>query len=736
MVHAVKALHLEDIIEALREYNPDADVDMILAAYAYASKAHRGQTRLSGEPYLSHPMQVAYILTRLHMDPMGIAAAILHDTMEDTDTTAYDLESIFGKNAAHIVEGLTKLSKLRFTSREERQAETMRKMILAMSDDIRVILIKLADRIHNLRTLEYLKPDRQKAIAEESMDIYAPLANRLGIGWLKSEMENLSFMYLHPNEYRRLASLVKERQKEVEKFAQTMASQTQEILTKAQVSAHVTARPKQIYSIYKKMQEQNLEFDQIYDIIGVRVITNSKMDCYKVLGAVHERWKPIPGKFKDYVALPKENMYQSIHTTVLSNTGRFVEFQIRTQQMHRNAEDGIAAHWRYKEKQEPGKDAVNFLWMRRLMELGHAVDDSREFLKTVKADLFPEEVYIFTPKQEVMAFPTGATPIDFAYAVHTQVGNNCVGARVNGKPVPLSAKLRNGDVVRIITSPDSHPKREWLKFAKTTTAQTKIRAYIRNAQKSEARMLGRELVEEELKKYGLDPKVYFTEEALAKSAEAMGFKSPDMLLQRLGFFRIPVDKYLQKLLPAKEWQIVQDSRSRSLKDRISRFMRPRQKLDVGVRVQDMGNMMMRIAGCCNPVPGDSIFGYATKGHGLVIHNKSCPVLREIDPEPDRLIEAQWEKPKTGLTRPVRIIVYSVNKPGLLANVSTAIAECHTNISNAVIAPTDAGGGELDLTVEIEDLRQLRKVMDAVSKVPGVKKVERFMEGVHTRPVKV
>lgn len=727
----VKALHLEDIIEALREYRPDENVDQILAAYAFASKAHKGQTRLSGEPYLSHPMEVAYLLTRLNMDQVSIAAALLHDTLEDTSTTAGELEEIFGKEITKLVEGLTKLARIRSTSREERQAENVRKMILATSDDIRIVLIKLADRLHNLRTLEYLKPSRQKSIAEESMDIYAPLANRLGIDWVKREMEDLSFMYLHPKEFKKLAGLTKERKEEMEKFALTVANQTHELLMKEHLVTHVTARPKHIYSIYKKMQEQSLEFQQIYDIIGVRIITNSVMDCYAALGLVHTNWKPIQGKFKDYIALPKENMYQSIHTAVLSKTGRFVEYQIRTQQMHRHAEEGIAAHWRYKEDKEPpadGEGEDRFIWLRRLMELGHSISGSMDFLENVKIDLYTDEVYVFTPKQEVYAFPAGATPLDFAYAIHTQVGHHYAGAMINGQSVPMETRLTNGDIVEIITAKGRHPSPEWLKIVKTSMAKSKIQAYLRVAEKEEAKRLGIELIREELKKHGLDPELFMTGEAMKLAAETLGFKNEDLLLQRLGFFKMPIDQFLQKLLPVNIWQQIEASRSRSLKDRLFGFIRSKSGGTTGIRVGEHANLLIRLAGCCNPVPGDSILGFISSGHGLVIHNRSCPVLKERGPESERLIEAQWEKPKRKQKRAVRVIVQSINQPGILARVTTAIADGGTNISNAVATAHKVSGGELDLTVEIEDLDHLRKVMAAIKTVKGVKKVERYMEG--------
>ena len=732
MARHEKALHLEEIIEALRVYRPDENVDQILAAYAFASKAHKGQTRLSGEPYLSHPMEVAYLLTRLNMDSVGITAALLHDTLEDTETTAQELEEIFGKEVTKLVEGLTKLARIRTSSREERQAENVRKMILAMSDDIRIVLIKLADRLHNLRTLEYLKPARQKAIAEESIDIYAPLANRLGIGWVKREMEDISFMYLHPREFKQLTNLVSDRKEEMDKFALTEANQIYELLMKEHLVAHVTARPKHTYSIYKKMQEQSLEFNQIYDIIGVRIITNSVQDCYAVLGLVHTRWKPIQGKFKDYIALPKENMYQSIHTVVLSKSGRFVEYQIRTQQMHRHAEEGIAAHWRYKADKEPpaGEEGEDkFTWLRRLMELGHSVSDSMEFLENVKIDLYTDEVYVFTPKQEVYAFPAGATPLDFAYAIHTQVGDNYAGALINGHHVPMETMMKNGDVVEIVTAKDRHPSPEWLKIVKTSMAQSKIRAYLRVAEKEEAKKLGLELVKEELKKHGLDPDVFLTADALKFASETLGFKNSDLLFQRLGFFRMPVDQFLQKLLPVKNWQQIEASRSRSLKDRIFGFIRPKRGGATGIRVGEHANLLIRLAGCCNPVPGDSILGFISSGHGLVIHNRSCLVLKERSPESEQLIQAQWAEQKKKQRYAVRVIVQSINQPGILARVTTVIANGGTNISNAVATANKASGGELDLTVEIYDLNHLRKVMTAIRTVKGVKKVERYMEGI-------
>jgi len=718
-MQAVKGIHLEDIIEILREYQPTANVEKLLAAYAFGSKAHKGQVRLSGEPYMSHPMEVAMILTRMKLDPDVLAAALLHDTLEDTDATSDALQELFGPEITNLVEGLTKLSKISFSSKEESQAENVRKMILAMSKDIRVVLIKLADRLHNMRTLDYIPPARQKSIAQETMDIYAPLASRLGLHWMKVELENMSFKYLMPFEHKRITGLMAERQEELDKFLLSICNQTRELLLKERIAAQVTGRFKHFYGIYRKMKEQNLDFDQIFDLIGVRIITNSLMDCYMALGLVHNRWKPIPGKFKDYIALPKENMYSSIHSTVLTNTGRRVEFQIRTQQMHRHGEEGIAAHFRYKEGgRPPSKDDENFIWVRRLLELGMSVDNSQEFIDNLKVDLFPDEVYVFTPKQEVKAFPTGATPIDFAYAVHTQVGSHYLGAMVNGKPVPADTRLRNGDVVEILTSDDQHPQREWLKIAVTSHARSSIKTYIKNTQKADALRLGRQILEQELARHGIDSAPYMEKPVIDAAAQAMGFKSSETLKERIGLSNFSVYSLLQKLLSPGEWRKVEKNRKTLLKDV------PR---ETGVRVGNIHDTAIRFAGCCNPVPGDPILGYISAGHGLVIHNKSCPMIKVLESDPEKIIEARWETVTKKQLRPVRIMVYCMNQPGILARVSMAIAECQANISTATVAATDHMGGELDLTVEIEDLNHLQKIIEAVRKVGGVRSVERIMD---------
>ena len=725
-----KGIHLEDIIERLREYLPDANVDHILSAYAYASKAHGGQTRLSGQPYMNHPMEVALLLTRLKMEPNAIATALLHDTVEDTHATLEEIEELFGKEIVLMVDGLTKLGKLRFQSHEQRHAENIRKMILAMSHDIRIIIIKLVDRLHNMRTLEFLTPDRQRAISEETLDIYAPLANRLGIAWLKAELEDHSFMYVYPNEYSHLKKLMETRKEDFDKVILAICNQSHDLLKKEMLTGEVSGRTKNLYSIFMKMRDQNLEFEEVHDIIGLRIITNSYLDCYKILGLIHATWKPVPGKFKDYLAIPKENMYQSIHTTVMTPFGHRVEFQIRTQMMHNISEDGIAAHWRYKEGSKSATSSNdNFVWVRRLLELGMSIDNPKEFLENVKMDLFPDEVYVFTPRQEVIALPSGATPLDFAYAVHTQVGHTYKSALVNNRPVPMGYELDNGDKVEIITSVNQIPSREWLKFVKSSQAKAKLLSYIRTQEKADSVKLGEEIIEAELKKYGLDPKTYLTTKALNKATKALGFNTKELLLQRIGFSKVPIYGFMQKLLPDEAWQKVESMRRGSLGKIFGKFIGRKSQKNYGVRVGDINNMLIRFAGCCNPVPGDSILGYVSSGQGLVIHNRSCPILKRLEPDPERFIEAQWDITLKKHARPVRILAYSINKPGILASVSAAIASCNANISNAVVTPSDYKGGQLDLTVEIEDLEHLEKVIKAVKRVDGVKHVKRIMEEV-------
>ena len=513
-------VRVEDITEAIHSYNPEANIDIIWKAYVYSAKVHRGQVRLSGEPYLSHPLEVAHILTKLKMDESCVAAGLLHDTIEDTISTLEELREHFGEEILSLVDGVTKISRIEFASSEEQQAENYRKMILAMSKDIRVILIKLADRLHNMRTLEYMSTDKREKISRETLDIFAPLANRLGIGWMKLELEDPAFKYLYPDKYKEIMDRVAEKYEERVKFIENIAVVINKELDKADVKGKVIGRPKHYYSIYKKMIDQSISFDQVFDIIGLRIITDTVKDCYSILGIIHSIWKPIPGKIKDYIAMPKANMYQSLHTTVIVPPSNRVEFQIRTEEMHRIAENGIAAHWRYKEVSKKDEKAAKiderFAWLKHILEWQKDMKDPKEFLATMKIDLFPDEVYVFSPKGKVMSFPKGATPIDFAYYIHTDVGDKCIGAKVNGKIVPLKYNLSNGDIIEILTSPAHKPSRDWLKIVKTSRARTKIRNYLKIEEKARSITLGREITEKEIQKYNMSPSEVLKPEAISE----------------------------------------------------------------------------------------------------------------------------------------------------------------------------------------------------------------------------
>ena len=529
---------------------PDADFEMVWRAYAFAAKVHKGQKRVSGEPYLSHPLEVANILAQMKLGYISITVGLLHDTVEDGDTTLEDISELFGDEAMALVDGVTKLSLLQFSSQEERQAENVRKMILAMSKDIRVILIKLADRVHNMRTLHYLKPAKQQVIAKETLEIYAPLANRMGIGWIKTELENNSFKYLMPKEYADIKTQVDRVESERGEYINDIVEQVSARLEKEGTEASVHGRPKHYYSIFSKMRRQGISFDEVFDLMGVRIIADAKHECYAILGLLHSMYKPIPGKLDDYIALPKDNMYQSLHTTIVGPEGKAVEFQIRTKVMHLISEEGIAAHWRYKEGgAREGKHDDQIVWLRRLLDWQKDVKDPREFLEFVKIDLFPDEVYVFTPNQEVKALPRGATPIDFAYAIHTDLGRHLIGARVNGKLASLRQELKNGDIVEALTSSQQKPNRDWLKYVKTSKARTKIASYVRQAEKQRASELGRELLEKELVKLGLDTREYMGRNRLTPPAQASGYMSMESLFVALGLDKLKVSHFLSKLAP-------------------------------------------------------------------------------------------------------------------------------------------------------------------------------------------
>jgi GTP pyrophosphokinase len=704
-------------MEEIPKYQPGADLDLLTRAYRFSEASHRGQQRASGEPYLSHPLEVAHLLVDFKMDITTVTAGLLHDVLEDTSASKADLEREFGDEIAELVDGVTKLGKLAFSSREERQAENFRKMLVAMARDLRVLMIKLADRLHNMRTLDYLPLDKARKIAQETLDIYAPLAHRLGMAKVKAELEDLALRTLHPEAYVDLQRRVAKRRLEREAEINQVIAILERKLSEVGIESQIRGRPKHFYSIWKKMHDQGREFDEIYDLTAVRVITNSVRDCYGALGVIHSLWKPVPGRFKDFIAMPKVNMYQSLHTTVIGPKGDPVEIQIRTWEMHRIAEEGIAAHWLYKEKKS-GKDKLDesLLWLRQLLETQQDLKDPREFMDTIRVDLFPDEVYVFTPKGDVKALPEGSTPIDFAYAVHTKVGEHCVGAKVNGKLVPLRTPLKQGDIVEIVTSPNQHPSRDWLKIVKSTRARSKINQWLKTEERSRSIALGRELFEREAKKYRLNALTLLAGDEAKKVASELGFPGVDDMLAAIGYGRTSVQQVLHKLAPTATLEAPE-------RPRATAAARPT-KVEQGVRIRGVEDLLVRFARCCNPLPGDQIVGFITRGRGLTVHARDCLTVAKSVLDRERLVNVEWDVAEPA-KRPVRIAVYiGRDRPGLLSEITGAISSRNGNITKAEVTVTDDRKGINNFVVEVADLDQLQQIMAAIRDVPDVINVER------------
>jgi len=670
---------------------------------------------MSGEPYHVHPVAVAGLLVDFKMDVTTVTAGLLHDVLEDTATTKEVLGERFGADIAELVDGVTKIGKLAFGSREERQAENFRKMLVAMARDIRVLMIKLADRLHNMRTLHYLAADKQRKIAQETLDIYAPLAHRLGMAKVKGELEDLALKALDPPAYEDLQRKVAKRRLEREAEINQVIAILQKKLGEVGIQGQITGRPKHFYSIYKKMQAGR-EFDEIYDLTAVRIIAPAVRECYGALGVVHSLWKPVPGRFKDFIAIPKSNLYQSLHTTVIGPKGDPVEIQIRTVEMHRIAEEGIAAHWLYKEHraERDGLDRA-FVWLRQLLEWQKEMKDPREFMETVRVDLFPEEVYVFTPKGDVKALPEGSTPIDFAYAVHTEVGNHCVGARVNGKLVPLRQTLRQGDIVEVTTSPTQKPSRDWLRVVRSTRARSKIKQWLQKEERSRSVILGRELLEREAKKHRLALTTILESEEIRKVATEHGFSTVDDLLAGLGFGKTSAQTVIARFAPPDTMADAQTAKTAKP---------PKGRSDSGVTVKGIDDVLARFAKCCGPVPGDPIVGFITRGRGITVHTRDCPNLATGSVDSERTVAVDWDVAEKSAL-PVRIAVHiGKDRPGLLADISTAISSRHVNIVKAEVTVTEDRKGFNHFTVEVADLDQLQGVMGAIRSVKDVIGVER------------
>ncbi|MDD2388557.1 MAG: bifunctional (p)ppGpp synthetase/guanosine-3',5'-bis(diphosphate) 3'-pyrophosphohydrolase [Desulfobacterales bacterium] len=711
-------IRISDIIDKILEHNPDADVDLIDRAYIYSARVHEGQVRLSGEPYLMHPLEVAGILADMKLDVVSIAAGLLHDVIEDTHASPEDILEMFGPEVCHIVSGVTKLSVLQFTSSEARQAESIRKMLLAMADDIRVILIKLADRLHNMRTLQFHTKSKQIKIAQETLDIYAPIASRLGIYSIKIELEDAAFKYVYPEEYEQIKIQVSKDKAERENYIETVKRIIKEKMMEAHLECEVLGRYKHFFSIYQKMVSQDLSFEDVYDIMAFRVILDTVPQCYEALGLVHALWKPVPKKFKDYIGVPKSNMYQSLHTTVIGPIGERIEIQIRTGEMDKVAKSGIAAHWSYKEGERIDEGiSKTFSWVQSLVENQENFKNPEEFLENVRIDLFPDEVYIFTPRGDIKSMPKGATPVDFAYLIHTEVGNQCTGCKVNGRMVPLQYELKTGDIVEVITLKGHNPSKDWLNFVKTVKARSKIRQWIKTQEKGRSIALGREMCEKASRKYRLNFNTLMKSQKMVEVAEAFGFKAIDDLIASVGYGKVTPLQLIRKfeVKPGGgDWS--QESFLNKLIDRV-RKKRPK----TGIIVQGIDDVLIRFGKCCQPVPGDSINGYITQGYGVTVHRTNC--INSLKMNPERQIDVSWALDKID-TYPVKIYVRCIDRLGLLADLAATINKTGANILTSETRTLENEAVDCLFTITVEDTEHLGKVFAALKKVKSVQHVKR------------
>ena len=716
-------IRIGDILEKVRGYNRKADLELINRAYVFSAKAHAGHVRQSGEPYLVHPLQVADILADMKMDVTTIAVGLLHDTVEDTEVTKETLESNFNEEVTLLVEGLTKISQLEFETKVHRQAENLRRMIISMAQDIRVIMVKLADRLHNMRTLQHLNPEKRIKVAQETIDIYAPLANRLGISWIQAELEDLSFQYLHPEAYRNLEQKVKQRRKEYDAYINKVIGILAQVLEEHKIQADVTGRTKHLWSLYNKMQRQGLAFDQIFDLIAFRIIVNTIRDCYGVLGIIHSMFKPVPGRFKDYIGVPKTNRYQSLHTTVIGPVGERMEVQIRTMVMHQTAEDGIASHWSYKavDSSHPDEEIKRFKWFKQILDELKEVEDPRELMETVRMDLYPDEVYVFTPKGDVKEFPVGATPIDFAYSIHTDVGNQCVGAKVNGRMVPLKYILKNGDALEIITSKGHKPSKDWLKIAVTNSAKSKIRAFIKKEERERSLKIGEELLDRELKRMGTTLRKVRKSDSMEKTVSAFGFHKVEDLIATVGFGKYSPRQVMTRLFPEDELE----NKLGKQEEAVSQVRKSREKARrEGIVVDGVDDLLVRFAHCCNPLPGDDVIGIITRGRGISVHTVDCPNIEADRYDRDRMVDINWDD-KVKVPRTVRIKVTSEDIKGILAEMTGLISSRNINITHADIRTNADSRAINNFEVEVEDVQQLRSLLNSLSGLSGVISVERL-----------
>ena len=732
---ALTLTKFRELMRRMQENRPQDDLSIIKKAYDFSLKYHEGQSRASGDPYLVHPLEVALVLAEMKMDPVAVAAGLLHDSVEDTSVTIVDIRKEFGEQVAHIVEGVTKISKIDFATREEQQAENLRKMMLAMVDDIRVVLIKLADRLHNMRTLEHLPPERQNKIAQETLEIYAPIAHRLGMGKIRGELEDLGFRFIDPVGYEQVEKAVNARRKQGEAFLAKVQQTIKDKLKEAGIQAQVDSRIKRLYSIHKKLQRQRIAVDQVYDLCALRVVTRSLQDCYAVLGIIHNLWRPVPGRIKDFIAMPRPNFYQSLHTSVITEDGTPFEIQIRTEEMHKMAEEGIAAHWKYKDGPVSAQDEQRLAWLRQVVEWQRDVSDPAEFLSALKVDLYPEEVYTFTPKGKVVVLPRDATPIDFAYTIHTEVGHTCVGAKVNGRMVPLRHKLHSGDIVEIMTQPGHKPSRDWLALVKSSRSRNKIKHWLNLHQRERAIEIGRKLIDKEARKYRI-PLKEIKDEDLLKVASAYGLGKVDDLMSGIGYGKYSARQVLARLLPTGPAAVAESGGERDHADDTWEQGKPGGIASVvrrvfgdhnAITVKGQGDMLVYRARCCNPIRGESIVGYITRGKGVAVHSVSCPNVTNLLYEPERRIEVEWARDESTPTAyPVKLTVFCDDRFGMLKNITGVIGDAQSNIRN-ITAHTSNSQASVEVVLDISDLKHLEQIIAGLRKIPGVHEVQRLQK---------
>ncbi len=718
---------MEDVLSCLAAHGRRVDPGFLRSVYDFSAEMHKDQMRRSGEPYLIHPLNVAYLLAELNFDQTCVAVGLLHDVVEDTLTTHEVLQKEFGDEIAELVDGVTKIGRHEYVRRDEAQAETFRKMILASAKDIRVIVVKLADRLHNMQTLEHLTPESRRRISRETLEIYSPIAHRLGMSKVKGDLEDLAFFHLYPHQFAELHARIDEKMKMAQGAIQRIRERLTKSLEAEGIQAEISFRVKRYYSIYEKLRRQGIDISQLYDYLAFRIVTVGKADTYAALGVVHQSWRPIPGRFKDYIAMPKPNLYQSLHTTVVGNQGQPFEVQIRTREMDLVAEEGIAAHWRYKEgKIESQEHDPNILWLRQLLEWQKEVQDPRTFLTTLKVDLYPDEVYVFTPKGDVLAFPRDATPLDFAYRVHTDLGHHCSGARVNGRLVPLRTGLQNGDMVEILTNPARNPSRDWLTFVTTSRAKSKIRQWLSTQQKQRAQEIGRRLFEKELRKYGVPLRKVLETPELAAYLQEEGLSKADDLYVRVGFGKTETRHVLERVLGTEKLEEPAEKPSR-LRQAVSKILPFGSGAGGPITVKGHGDLLAYLAKCCNPLPGDEIVGYVTRGRGVSVHSVDCPNVKNLLYNPEREIEVEWERGKNEVYQ-VSLTIETADQPGMLAKLTEVITKVGSNITQIEAETHETGRASIGVNCQLRDRKQLDKLLREVRNISGVFRVDRRMDG--------